>query len=138
MFKSPHASAPVVTALQTTKMRAVLLILLGCCLSEADVLGQRLTAPAFTQDELLAEADSVTLLKELIAVLDEQRNELRHTKEQLVQLQKTQGMFGGVDEGCSIFWKIGALFVLFTVQGRNLTGQLMTGRRRNYGHKWRY
>lgn len=71
-------------------MRVVLLILLGCCLSEASVLGQKLTAITYAQDES-AEADSSTLLSEMMAVLDEQRNELRHTREQLVQLQKVQG-----------------------------------------------
>ncbi len=66
-------------------MRVVLLVLLGCCLSEANILGQRLT-----QDEHAA--GTVTLLKEIVAVLDEQRNELQHTKQQLVQLQKVQGL----------------------------------------------
>lgn len=72
-------------------MRVVLLVLLGCCLSEANVLGQKFTAITFTQDKL-AEADRLTLLTDMMAVLDEQRNELRRTKEQLVQLQKVQGM----------------------------------------------
>ncbi|XP_074546720.1 uncharacterized protein LOC141805520 [Halichoeres trimaculatus] len=63
-------------------MRLALLVLLGCCLSEANVLGQRLS-----QDEL-AEADGLTLLREMMMrALDEQRNELQRTKEQLVQLQ---------------------------------------------------
>ncbi|KAG8014451.1 Complement C1q-like protein 2 [Nibea albiflora] len=71
-------------------MRVVLLVLLGCCLSEASVLGQRFTTIKYAQDEL-SEADSLTLLREMMAVLDEQRNELQYTKEQLVQLQKVQG-----------------------------------------------
>ncbi|XP_076583625.1 uncharacterized protein LOC143318962 [Chaetodon auriga] len=70
-------------------MRAVLLLLLGCCLSGANVLGQRFTAITRIQDEI-AEADGFTLLTEMMAVLDEQRNELQHTKQQLVQLQKVQ------------------------------------------------
>lgn len=74
-------------------MRVILLVLLGCCLSEANVLGQRIPAITFTRDEL-ADADGFTLLREMMAVLDEQRSELRHTKEQLVQLQKVQGTCG--------------------------------------------
>lgn len=74
-------------------MRVV--FLLGCCLSEANVLGQRFTAITFTQDKL-AEADRLTLLTEMMAFLDEQRNELQRTKEQLVQLQKVQGMCSSV------------------------------------------
>lgn len=83
-------------------MRVILLALLGCCLSEANVLGQRIPAITFTQDEL-ADADSFTLLTEMMAVLDEQRKELRHTKEQLVQLHKVQGKCGPMPEACSIF-----------------------------------
>lgn len=78
-------------------MRAILLVLLGCCLSEANVSGQTIPAITFTQDEL-ADADSFAPLKEMMAVLDEQRNELQRTKEQLVQLQKVQGMCGRVAE----------------------------------------
>lgn len=101
-------------------MRVVLLVLLGCCLSEASVLGQRFTNTKYTQDEL-SEADSLTLFREMMAVLDEQRNELQHTKEQLVQLQKVQGMCGGLFEVCSIFcilliskWSIITLNYTFT------------------------
>lgn len=81
-------------------MRVVLLILLGCCLSKANILGQRLTALTSAGDETAE--DTFTLLREIMAVLDEQRNELRHTKQQLVQLQKAQGMCGNMAEVCSI------------------------------------
>ncbi|KAK5866166.1 hypothetical protein PBY51_020376 [Eleginops maclovinus] len=70
-------------------MRVVLLVLLGCCLSEANILGQKFTAITNTQDES-AEADIFTLLSEMMAALDEQRRELQHTKEKVVQLQKVQ------------------------------------------------
>lgn len=80
-----------VTALQTTKMRVVALLLLSCCLSEANILGQRLAAIAHRQDEA-AEADSLTLLREMMAFLDDQRSELQQAKERLAELQKVQGM----------------------------------------------
>lgn len=80
-----------VTALQTTTMRVVALLLLSCCLSEANVLGQRLAAIAQSQDEA-AEADSFALLREMMAFLDDQRNVLQQAKERLAELQKVQGM----------------------------------------------
>lgn len=63
-------------------------------------MGQRIPAISVARDEL-ADADSFTLLRAIMAVLDEQRNELRHTKEQLVQLQK--GMCDGVVKERSMF-----------------------------------
>ncbi|KAG7223696.1 hypothetical protein INR49_015421 [Caranx melampygus] len=74
---------------ETTKMRVVALLLLSCCLSEANVLGQRLAAIAHSQDEA-AEADSFALLREMMAFLDDQRNELQQAKERLAELQKVQ------------------------------------------------
>ncbi|XP_034448523.1 uncharacterized protein LOC117765969 [Hippoglossus hippoglossus] len=71
-------------------MWVVFLVLLGCCLSEATVLGQRFTATTGSQEE----ADTFALLREMKAMLDDQRNELRQTKEQLVQLQKVQEKTG--------------------------------------------
>lgn len=76
-------------------MWIVLVVLFGCCLSEANVLGLRLTAITSTQGEI-ADTESLSLLREMMSVLDEQRDELRCTKEQLAQLQKVQGMCGNV------------------------------------------
>ncbi|KAK5926745.1 hypothetical protein CgunFtcFv8_022292 [Champsocephalus gunnari] len=53
-------------------MRVVLLVLLCCRLSEANLLGQRFTAITNTEDET-AEADIFTLLSEMMAALEEQR-----------------------------------------------------------------
>ena len=95
-------------------MRVVLFVLFGCCLSEANILGQRFTAITYGQDET-AEADSFTLLREMMAFLNDQRNELQQTKEQLEQLQKVQGMWRKVmkDAGCSISCIVLSLQVFF-------------------------
>ncbi|KAJ4923304.1 hypothetical protein JOQ06_016426 [Pogonophryne albipinna] len=61
-------------------MRVVLLVLLCCRLSEANILGQRFTAITNTQDET-TEADIFTLLSEMMAALEEQRSELPHQRE---------------------------------------------------------
>lgn len=129
MLKSPSCLPLHVTALQNTEMRVVFLALLSCCLSGANVLGQRFTAITHTQGEP-AGAESVTLLRDIMAVLDEQRNELQHTKEQVEQLKKVQGTrrrgWRGV-EGCSILCSFTAtlLQTLCNLQAQ-LCGQSMT------------
>lgn len=80
-------------------MRLVLLVLLGCCLSG-------FPAMAHTEDEA-AEAGGFALVSHVMAALDEQRNELRQTREQLLHLQRVHGTSErgrslGMDAGYSL------------------------------------